>query len=85
MGDYRKSEEFFRRALTYDPGNADAMNNLANALLVQNRLPEARLLIEKALQISPKVAYLDTLREIQKRESIPPASPGKNPSGGNGI
>jgi Flp pilus assembly protein TadD len=77
LGDFRKAEAFFRKALKYDPDNTDAMNNLANALLMLDRLREARLLIEKALQTNRKDAYLDTLREIQKRESLPPQDPGK--------
>jgi len=78
MGDYRKSEDFFRKSLKYDPNNTDVMNNLANALLVQDRLREARLLIEKALQTSRKDAYLDTLKEIQKKEALPPVRSREN-------
>jgi len=56
--------------LTLDPNNTDAMNNLAYALLMQGRLQEARLLIEKALQIRHKDEYEDTLKEIRKKESL---------------
>jgi Flp pilus assembly protein TadD len=76
--DYGKAEEFFRKALRYAPEQTDLLNNLANALLMQDRLAEARLLIEKALLADRKEAYLDTLKEIQKREALSPAGPGKN-------
>ncbi len=69
-GDYKKSEDFFRKVLTLDPNNTDAMNNLAYALLMQGRLQEARLLVEKALQIRHKDEYEDTLKEIRKKESL---------------
>lgn len=73
-GDYKKSEDFFRKALRYDPMNTDAMNNLAYTLLMQNRLREARAIIEKAIQMKPKEAYLETLEEIKKREILSPDS-----------
>jgi len=81
-GDYRKSEEYFRKSLTHDPGNTDAMNNLANALLRQDRFREARLMIEQALQTRQKEAYLETLKEIQHREALPPARVGDHPKEG---
>jgi len=74
-GRYAKSEDFFRSALEHDPGNADAMNNLANALLRQDKLPEARSWIEKALQIRRADAYLDTLKKIREKETVPGATP----------
>jgi Tfp pilus assembly protein PilF len=72
MGDYKKSENFFRTALNYNPNNSDVMNNLANALLMQERHREARQMIEHALRIENKQEYLDTLRTIEKRESAAP-------------
>ena len=72
MGDYKKSENFFRTALNYNPNNSDVMNNLANALLMQERHREARQVIEQALRIENKQEYLDTLRTIEKRESAAP-------------
>jgi tetratricopeptide (TPR) repeat protein len=68
MGSYAKSEIFFRDALNYDPHNADVMNNLANAVLMQDRPQEARLLIERAIQITHKKEYLDTLQKIRAKE-----------------
>jgi len=72
MGDYKKSENFFRTALTYDPNNSDVMNNMANALLLQGRHREARQMIEQALRIEKKEEYLDTLETIQKSENAAP-------------
>ncbi|MDO9230313.1 MAG: tetratricopeptide repeat protein [Syntrophales bacterium] len=69
MGDYKKTENFFRTALNYDPNNSDVMNNLANALLMQQRYREARQMIEQALRIENKEEYLDTLGTIQKSEN----------------
>lgn len=71
-GEYPAAEEFFRKALSRAPDNADAMNNLANALLMQKRRDEARRIMEKALSIEDKEAYRDTVRKI---DDIPP-SPG---------
>lgn len=70
--DYKKSEDFFRKALKYDPNSPDAMNNLANALMMQARYREAELMIEQALRIENKKEYIDTLETIEKRKG--PAS-----------
>jgi len=72
MGDFKKSENFFRTALNYNPNNSDVMNNLANALLMQERHREARQMIEQALRIENKEEYLDTLGTIQKSENAAP-------------
>ena len=68
-GDYSRSEGFFRKALKRAPGNPDVMNNLANALLMQGRIDEARKTIEEALAIDRKEEYLDTYRKILDKES----------------
>ena len=68
-GDYSRSEGFFRGALERAPGNPDVMNNLANALLMQGRIDEARKTIEEALAIDRKEEYLDTYRKILDKES----------------
>jgi tetratricopeptide (TPR) repeat protein len=68
-GDYRRAEDCLREALRRAPDNSDAMNNLANALLMQDRHREARQMIEQALRIESKEVYLDTLESIRKRES----------------
>ena len=68
-GDYSRSEGFFRKALERAPGNPDVMNNLANALLMQGRIDEARKTIDEALAIDRKEEYLDTYRKILDKES----------------
>ena len=68
-GDYSRSEGFFRKALERAPGNPDVMNNLANAMLMQGRIDEARKTIEEALAIDRKEEYLDTYRKILDKES----------------
>ena len=72
MGDFRKSENFFRTSLHYDPNNPDVINNLANALLMQERHQEARQMIEQALRIGSKKEYLETLEAVEKREGASP-------------
>lgn len=71
-GDYPRAEDYFRQALRCAPDNADVMNNLANALLMQGRHGEARRMAEGALRIENKEEYLDTLQAIRKRESDSP-------------
>jgi len=68
-GDYSRSEIFFRKALERAPGNPDVMNNLANALLMQGQIVEAKKTIEAALAVDRKEDYLDTRRKILERES----------------
>jgi len=68
MGDYKKSETFFRSALSHAPNNPDVMNNLGNALMMQRRYKDARLMIEKALIIEKRQEYLDSLEAIEKLE-----------------
>jgi Flp pilus assembly protein TadD len=49
-GDWKTAESHYRRALADSSSNADAMNNLAYALLRQHRnLDEARALAERAV------------------------------------
>ena len=67
-GDFGKAEGFYREALDRDPGNPDALNNLANALLMQGRRGEAKALVEKALAVERKEEYLDTYRRIVEKE-----------------
>ena len=44
------------------------MNNLANALLMQGRIDEAKKMIEEALVIDRKEEYLDTYRRVLEKE-----------------
>jgi Flp pilus assembly protein TadD len=66
--DYAESELYFRKALEVDPANADVMNNLANALVMQRRCREAMDMIDRALQVSRKDEYVDTRRMIVERQ-----------------
>lgn len=61
--------ELYRQALERQPGQAEAMNNLAWVLLQQGDPDQARLWAERALAISPDTAaYLDTLAAVQGAE-----------------
>lgn len=70
-GDWRGAERSFRRALVDSASNADAMNNLAVALLRLGRdAGEARALAGRALAIGGGHAplYRATLAEIDSTE-----------------
>jgi tetratricopeptide (TPR) repeat protein len=62
----------YRRVLTLAPENADAMNNLAYILLDTGGAPdEARRLVERALQKSPKNPnFADTLGMVYLKKSL---------------
>jgi Tfp pilus assembly protein PilF len=66
--DYKNAELYFRKALEVDPANADVMNNLANALVMQRRCREAMDMVNRALRISRKDTYADTRRMIAERQ-----------------
>lgn len=66
-GRWRGAEKSFRRALRDSASNADAMNNLAIALVRQDRgWPEARALAERAVAAGGERAplYRATLAEV---------------------
>lgn len=70
-GDWRGAERSFRRALRDSASNADAMNNLAVALLRLGRdLAESRALAGRALAIGGGNAplYRATIAEIDSTE-----------------
>lgn len=70
-GDWRGAERSFRRALRDSASNADAMNNLAVALLRLGRdAGEARALADRALAIGGAHGplYRATLAEIDSTE-----------------
>jgi Flp pilus assembly protein TadD len=74
MGELGKAEDHFRQALERDENNPDFMNNLAYVLSEEGKFDEAEEWINKALSLSPKEEYLDTLRRIQLKKSVPPPS-----------
>jgi tetratricopeptide (TPR) repeat protein len=55
-GDMVGAEALYRQILCFEPGNADAGNNLANALFKQNRLAEAAEWYQRTLQLNPQYA-----------------------------
>jgi Flp pilus assembly protein TadD len=68
QGSWRDAEKCYRRALADSSTNADAMNNLAMALLTQNRrLDEAASLAERAVATGGErdSIYRETLAEVQ--------------------
>jgi tetratricopeptide (TPR) repeat protein len=87
-GILNKAEEYYRKALSLDPGNPTRMNNLAWFLIDRDRnINEGMELIDKALAISPdKYTILDTkgwglykqskyeeaLKLIEKADSLEP-------------
>ena len=61
----------YRAALRRNPGNGEAMNNLAWILLQQDDLDQAKSWAEKALAASPDNAHFqDTLTAIQTRQAL---------------
>jgi len=68
LGDARKAEDSYRKALAIDGNNSDTLNNLAYLLYQQGNIREAKILIEKALGVARKKEYLDTYDKILKKE-----------------
>lgn len=73
-GDLPGAASAFRQAIATHPDSAVAYNNLANVLLAQNQLAEAKLAAEKAMQLSGKDSGLQsyiqsTLDEILAQEA----------------
>ena len=65
-GMWREAEKSYRQALKREPGNPEAMNNLAWVLLRSGETAEAFDWARKAVAAGPQEpAYLDTLAEIQ--------------------
>lgn len=66
--DLDEAEYYFRKAVSKDPANADAHNNLAwVSYLKKENLDEAEALAIKAIELNPskKDIYQDTLEKIQ--------------------
>lgn len=73
-GRWSKAEKCYRRALADSSTNADAMNNLAVALMKQNRrLAEARALAERAVGAGGErdSLYRVTLSEVMAMQGRP--------------
>ena len=74
-GRWRSAEKCYRRALSDSAANSDAMNNLAVALLRQDRsLDEARSLAERAVAAGGErdSLYRTTLAEVKSRKNARP-------------
>jgi Tfp pilus assembly protein PilF len=64
--EWRQAEKSYHLALRREPGNAEAMNNLAWVLLRAKETGQALAWAEKAVAANPREpAYLDTLAEIR--------------------
>lgn len=74
-GSYELSEEFYRKALQYEPDNTDVMNNLARSLLMQDLFIEAIEVIQEAIAIEPAHRYRETLKAIREKEAACRAGP----------
>jgi tetratricopeptide (TPR) repeat protein len=71
---YAEAATAFRQALKVEPGNADAMNNLADAYVALNaNLDEAVTLCDRAVQLRPghRAYYLDTLGHVLLKQGRP--------------
>lgn len=76
LGLHGDMEQTLRRVLELHPDNAHAHNALGYSLADRNiRLPEAKALIEKALQLAPGDAFImDSLGWVQYRMGDPTAA-----------
>jgi tetratricopeptide (TPR) repeat protein len=73
-GQFTEAENYFRQAASSHPDSGDALNNLAEALLAQNRLTEALEAVRKAMgQDGPHAAMYETTKEEieRKLQSLP--------------
>jgi tetratricopeptide (TPR) repeat protein len=70
-GDHKAALEQFRKVVEADPGNAQALNNLAYALLEHGRPDEALKYAEKAVELAPqRPAPADTLGWVLYRRGV---------------
>jgi tetratricopeptide (TPR) repeat protein len=69
LGDYKTSEDFYRRGLQRNPNHPEAMNNLAYLLLMRGGdAKEARTLAARAVELAPRTAsFYDTLARTQAK------------------
>ncbi|MEC4675922.1 MAG: tetratricopeptide repeat protein [Nitrospirota bacterium] len=62
------AEKYYGKAIEKDPGNADALNNLAWLYYVERKkLDEAEMLVIKAIELNPgkEPVYGDTLEKLR--------------------
>ena len=74
-GDWKEAEDFYRKAIEAEPGNADAYNNLAWLFYTRKEnLDQAEKLAQKAMELNPGKAdvYRDTVEKIRElRRAFP--------------
>lgn len=64
---WAQASDRYRDALEREPERAEAMNNLAWALLQQGEVAQARIWADRAVTADPGVAaYMDTLTAVQE-------------------
>jgi Tfp pilus assembly protein PilF/TolB-like protein len=64
-----EAENQFREALTHEPGNSGALSGLAHALLLENKLPQARREALAALRLQPNAEAYLVLARADLREN----------------
>ena len=57
-GQILEANEEIEKALSIDPNNIEALNNLGNILHIQGKTHEAVDVVKKALKINPKSSFL---------------------------
>lgn len=73
-GQVTQAQEAYHQAITLDPNQHQAANNLANILFEQGELTQARELSEAAVRLTqarPRANYLDTLAQIERASEKP--------------
>jgi len=67
-GEFDKAERYYGKAISKDPKNADAYNNLAWLYYLERKdLDKAERLASRAVELNPeKEIYRDTLEQIRK-------------------
>ncbi|QEE29636.1 tetratricopeptide repeat protein [Terriglobus albidus] len=68
---FEKAADDFQRALKADPKNSTAMLELAQVRLTQRHVPEARALLERAVEVNgnPQALHLLVLSDLQSKQA----------------